>query len=154
MTNETQNEFFEEESIRPIATVAEEVVSEDEIQGTQEMQEMQEMTQEEENDLKRKGRKKGKAPQTKMNRGESNSRYAISFNLENDLETYESFHEVLGRINNKNIGRDIAAEEVLAKLLKKVDHEFILELQKESLTEEEMNIIFRTHFSGAQTMLS
>lgn len=147
MSNETQNEFFEEESIRAIATVAEEVVSEDEIQETQE-------TQEEENDLKRKGRKKGKAPQTKMNRGESNSRYAISFNLENDLETYESFHEVLGRINNKNIGRDIAAEEVLAKLLKKVDHEFILELQKESLTEEEMNIIFRTHFSGAQTMLS
>ncbi|MBF0208797.1 MAG: hypothetical protein HQK53_18185 [Oligoflexia bacterium] len=65
-------------------------------------------------------------------------------------ETYQRFMQILTRINNKEIGRKVNKEEFLTKLLSLISNdttceEFIWNLQRESLSAEEVNSILHQH---------
>lgn len=95
---------------------------------------------------KEKDKDKEKEKVTKSNSGPT-SKFKIDLDLNSFQEAFDKFKSAYFRANNKSIGRTITEEEIFARLLDFIDDALILELQKKSLTEEELNTILRSHIN-------
>lgn len=88
---------------------------------------------------------KNKNKKSEKEKVESTSKYHLSLNFDQHTDTYLALEETFSRVNNKNVGKVISREDIISKLLKYIDDDFVLELQKESLSNEELNYILKLH---------
>jgi hypothetical protein len=71
----------------------------------------------------------------------------LEIDLSSHSEAFDIFENLYSRVNNKSVGRIISREEVFSKMLSSVTEEFVWNLQRESLSSDEVNDILRSHMN-------
>ena len=100
--------------------------------------------------VEKKGKKKTKPLNKNAKKDLKNkglSKYLLQFDFSFDDTTLQRYKELFSQVNQKNMGSPIGPEMVLKKLLEYVNEDFILELQRESLSSEDMKNILKNHVS-------
>ncbi|MBF0362046.1 MAG: hypothetical protein HQK49_13605 [Oligoflexia bacterium] len=126
-----------------------EIQIENQIENQSEMNALDEADFEDKDSKKIKMKpKKDKEKDKDQEKQTTKKQYFLGFNLTNDPDVYMAFENVYKNVNNKSVGRAISKEDILKKLVNLIDDNFVLKLQKESLSEDELNQILRTHLTA------
>ena len=62
----------------------------------------------------------------------------------------DKFLKILEKINGKAVGRAIPAEEIFAALIEKIDDNFVFQMQKNSMSSEEIDEIIRQRLNNSE----
>ncbi|MBF0314336.1 MAG: hypothetical protein HQK50_07060 [Oligoflexia bacterium] len=88
---------------------------------------------------------KSKNGKKEKEKSEPKNKIKLELDLSQHPDVYTTFESLYNRVNNKGVGRTISKEEIFSKLLAGIADDFVWELQRESLSLEEVNQILRSH---------
>jgi hypothetical protein len=86
-------------------------------------------------------------PSAKVVKEKPTGKHKIALDFKDDEEAFSNFEALYIKANTKNIGHEITREMLVKRALQSITPEIVLEMQKQSLSETEIDFILRSHIT-------